>query len=353
VKILFIAELRDTSRARQRLLALRDLGHEVEEFSTIPETEDYNTLFSFWHRIRWKLGYPLDLIDLNHKLPTHAIEFSPDLIWVEKVLTIRQSTYQDLRIALPQTKIVFYSEDDIFLKHNCSIYLKKSLPFFDLVFTTKPRNLEELPQLGVKRVFCVYQAYDRNTHRPISLSLEEKSQWGSDVSFIGTFERDRATQMLQLAKQGIQLRIWGSDWHKWQHSHPNMQIEHRAVYNADFIKVINASKINLNFLRKSNRDRHTSRSLEIPACEAFMLAERTDEHLNLFDEGNEAEFFDTLSELLKKIQYYLNHEEERARIANSGRIRCLTSGYSHHERLNFMLDQIEFRDNKLSNLSSL
>jgi spore maturation protein CgeB len=104
--------------------------------------------------------------------------------------------------------------------------------------------------------------------------------------------------------------------------------------------VLNATRINLNFLRKINRDRHTSRSLEIPACQGFMLAERTDEHLQLFDEGQEAEFFESPQELLAKVKYYLTHEDLRKQIAKAGRDRCTGSGYSHHDRLEVILDQL-------------
>ena len=340
MKIVFVAELRDESRSKQRLLALQDLGHEVLRCSSVAETGNQTNKPILWQRMRWKLGYPLDTVNLNQLLSKSAQEFSPDLIWIEKVLTLHPSTYQQLRQLLPKAKIVFYSEDDIFMRHNRSIYLQQSLHLFDLVFTTKPRNLEELPRLGAKKVSCIYQAYDRNLHRPIKLTSEDQSKWGADVSFVGTFERDRAEKMLYLAEQGILVRVWGSNWQRWRKQHPNLRIEKRPVYNDDFIKVICSSKINLNFLRKANRDHHTSRSLEIPACQAFMLAERTDEHLQLFQEGKEAEFFDSKEELLSKVQFYLKDDDERNAIARAGRQRCLDSDYSHHDRLKVMLGEI-------------
>lgn len=339
MKILFIAELRVHARSKQRLLALRDLGYEVKEVSTIPD-ENYSHNPSIFERISFKLGYPVDLVDLNNQLCEYAINFSPDLIWVEKVLTIQPNVYQKLRKSLPNTKIVFYSEDDIFMRHNRSVLLRKSLPIFDLVFTTKPRNVQELPQLGAKKVFCIYQAYDRNVHRPIDVTPAEQAKWGGDVSFVGTFERDRAEQMLYVAEQGIVVHVWGPNWQAWKKEHANLRIVRRAIYNEEFVKVLCSSKINLNFLRKANRDLHTSRSLEIPACGAFMLTERTKEHQELFIEDKETAFFETVSELVEKIQYYLSHDEERSQIAQSGRIRCLSSGYSHHERLKVMLDRV-------------
>lgn len=341
MRILFIGDLSSYSRARQRFEAIQDLGYVTQACIWEPlETVANNHRPSLWYRICFKLGYPLDLVGLNQSLLPTIENFQPDLIWVEKATTIFPKTYCQIKAKFPKLKIIYFSEDDIFVRNNRSKYLRNSLSLFDIVFTTKLRNLNELPSLGAKKTYFVYQTYDPKFHKPVQMSKEEMETWGADVSFIGTFERDRAEKMLYLAENDIKVRIWGDNWHRWNVRHQNLLIEGKAALNDQFIKVINSSKINLNFLRKLNRDQHTSRSLEIPASGGFMLAERTDEHLHLFIEGKEAAFFDSSEELLAQVKYYLSHESERNTIALAGRKRCLESKYSHHEQVKSILETV-------------
>jgi spore maturation protein CgeB len=72
----------------------------------------------------------------------------------------------------------------------------------------------------------------------------------------------------------------------------------------------------------------------------FLLGDRSDEHLEFFEEGKEAEFFDSPEEYLEKIDYYLGHETDRMRIAEAGYLRCMSSGYSYDDRLRSVLNEL-------------
>jgi hypothetical protein len=351
-KILFIGDLNEYGRSYQRFRALKDLGYRVIGLSFVqigyyPGITDNIIGFEIklLKRIFNKLGYPFDSLNINKKTIDLMKYFNFDLIWEEKALMLEPHTILEFRKIKPEVKVIFYSEDDMFAKHNQSKYFLKCLPLYDLIFTAKSYNCnpEELPSLGARKVIFFDQTYDKYLHRPVELSDEEKELFVADVSFIGTFEENRAEKILYLARNGTKVRVWGNGWSKWINKHPNLIIEDKPIYGDDYVKAICATKINLCFLRKVNRDLQTSRTFEIPACGGFMLAERTDEHLRLFKEGKETEFFDANNpeELLEKVKYYLENEDERMAIARAGREKCVRSGYSHHDRLKYMFEQLE------------
>ena len=104
--------------------------------------------------------------------------------------------------------------------------------------------------------------------------------------------------------------------------------------------------IALHFLRHGNRDEQDSRTFEIPACRVFMLAERSDLHSRLFIENEEAVFFSTKEELLKKVKLYQSAKEERKRIAKNGYEKCFSAGYDHESRIKKVLETVsELRTN--------
>jgi hypothetical protein len=244
-------------------------------------------------------------------------------------------------MAQPDCKIVGYSPDDMSTRHNQSRQFLAHLPLYDIYFTTKSYGVSELRALGCRNVHFIGNAFQPDVHKPYRTTEDDREKFGGAVGFIGVYERGRAASMHVLAEAGIPVRVWGP-WKKGSYPvHKNLRVEHRSLWNEEYAKAICSFDINLGFLRKVNRDLQTTRSIEIPACGAFMLAERTHEHQELFEEGIEAEFFSSDLELLDKVNYYLKNGEKRRQIAKAGRERCCRDGYSNQDRAQLMLQLVE------------
>jgi spore maturation protein CgeB len=172
------------------------------------------------------------------------------------------------------------------------------------------------------------------------ITAEQRRQLGGPVGFIGQWEPERAESLRILALAGIPVRVWGFTWERMKDVPPGLHLENKPLWADDYARAVCAFDITICFLRKANRDLQTSRTMEIPACGSFMLAERTAEHQRLFLEGEEAEYFSDDEELIRKVRYYLDHPEERRRIAKRGYERCLRDGYSNENRLRVALNTI-------------
>ena len=339
-RILFIGDMNEYGRSYQRYRTLKEMGHDVVAYShtfvSAPGKIQPPTLL---YRLFWKLRLPLDDMRVNAILKTEIRESRFDVIWIEKGNMIRPWTLEAIRRLDPDSALISCSEDDMYARHGHSLWYRWGLRHYDSVFTTKTYNLRELKSLGARRTVLFLDSYDEKIHRPMQLTDAECSRFGCDVGAIGAFEPERAASLYFLAENGIRVSIWGNGWKDWVGSHPNLDVRNEFLFGEDYSKAICATKINLNFLRKINRDEVTSRSVEIPACGGFMLAERTQRHLDFFTEGKEAEFFGSDEELLRKTKMYLQNEPGRARIAKAGRERCLNDGYSMRAQLTAMLAQ--------------
>ena len=96
---------------------------------------------------------------------------------------------------------------------------------------------------------------------------------------------------------------------------------------------LGGTKIAINLVRRANRDGHVMRSFEIPACGALMLAEKTREHSELFADGINAAFFQTVPDLARQIKHYLARPGERESIKQAGLALVSSEGHEYRSRL--------------------
>lgn len=320
-----------------RVRALEALGADVHVIDSAPARS--SRLAGLGARVRHQLflrGLGVAAADTSHAA-ARALDAARrrawDIIWLEKALCIGPRDVRALRASCPRAQVIGFAADDMCLRHNQSRQFVEALREYDCFITTKPHAVAELTELGCARVLAVGNGFDPEAFRPRPLAADDVERLGGDVGFIGTYEQSRAELMLGLARAGLRVRVWGDGWRALRARHVNLRVEHQPLYFDDFSRACAAFKVNLGFLRKLNRDQATTRSVEIPACAGFMLAERTPEHLQLFEEGKEAEFFASPAELLQKCRRYLADETARRSIARRGFERCIASGYSNAARL--------------------
>lgn len=332
MKILSIGTFNGLSNTcLHRHWALKKIALVVDEVNT---SQSKKTL---WNRILYhlflRLRLPIPLPERNnenHKICKLVDMNTYDVVWIDKGITIKPDTLLYIKKKSPITKIVSYSPDNMALRHNQSLQYLKCVPLYDVHITTKSYILDDLHDLGAKGLYFLPKCYEPTFHYPRNINKSDINRLGSDVGFIGAWEKERCNSILHLVNNGIKVRVWGNKkWLKYRGYNDNLIIENQGLFSDDYPKAFKAFKISLCFLRKMNYDQQTSRTMEIPACGGFMMAERTDEHMTLFTEGKEAEFFSSNEELLEKCRYYLDHEEERLAIAINGTLRCKTSDYSN------------------------
>ena len=147
--------------------------------------------------------------------------------------------------------------------------------------------------------------------------------------------------MAELIRLGVPLSIWGDRWYKareWSIIQPRWRGP--GVYDQRYATIIQSAKVGLGLVFKGNRDLHTSRSMEIPALGAVLCAERTSEHMYLYDDGVEAVFWSTPEECAAACRGLLADEAYRQSVARRGRERLQRNGNYNEQVLRALLNEV-------------
>jgi len=335
--ILYIGSLNEYSNSYGRYKTLKSMGNDVTPIDTDPYI--YGGLFEKFH---YHLNAGPGIVTLNKKILETIKEMVPEIIWVDNKPFLQPGTLKKIRKTMHSVKIINLITDDPTGKYRSSWRMcLRTAKYYDFHFVQREANIAELKNYGARQVEICYRSFDPGQHRPVTLTGEDIRKYKTGTGFIGTYESEREAYIVHLLRNNINVSITGNAWEKarhWEIIQPHYKGP--SVYGEAYVKTINGFDIALHFLRHANRDEQDSRTFELPACGAFMLAEKSGVHEELFKDGREAVFFESKEELLEKVKYYLAHSEERKAIAKAGYERCLNSGYSHEARLKDVLEKI-------------
>jgi spore maturation protein CgeB len=226
--------------------------------------------------------------------------------------------------------------------HRLFTYWKSFAPFYDIfAVIQKEPFISELNKIGQPNALYLPLAALPEFHRPMDLTPVEIRKFGSEVSFMGAGYPNRRAAFRELVNHDFKL--WGTEWEGDHVLEPLVQMRGARVTPEECVKIFNATVINLN-LHSSVQARElvthgdfvNPRTFELAACGAFQLVDRR----TLLDEAfadDELATFDSMDELLEKIDYYLGKPDECVEIANRGRERVLKD-HTYQARMGALLD---------------
>ena len=301
----------------------RGIGYEYANFIPAFHRLGHEVLFfESFNRDAYK-----SFADLNYRFLKAVEENKPDIIfcvlmgyelWAETLAMVR---------SVSDAAIVNWSTDDSWKYEQFSQFV---IPSFDLYATTYPEAVEKAKRAGHGHVILTqWAANAQQLTEPLSAA---NCRW--DVSFIGTAYGNRKKWISDLAARGIHVSCFG---HGWQ----NGPVAAEAIP-----EIVRRSKISLNFgdsgwvfkrLTPYRSRQIKARVFEVPGYGGFLMTENADHLENFYQPGKEIVLFSGIGSLETKIRYYLNHPEQRDKIAWAGHSKT-RQVHTYDQRFEILFD---------------
>jgi spore maturation protein CgeB len=276
---------------------------------------------------------------LGEILLARVRDFRPDLVFFLAQAPADPRLLRQLRAEGPLLAYWFVEDFQVFP------YWRDLAPEVDVFFTLQREPFfRELTELGQKNAAFLPLAADPEIYRPLDLTPAEQRQFGAAVAFVGAGYRNRREFFHGLLD--FDFKIWGSEWNLNSPLGPFIQNQGARVSAEEAVKIFNASRINLNLHSSPyylginpEGDYLNPRTFDLAAAGAFQLVDPRLQLPEFFTPEEEVAIFHDLAEAREKIAFFLSQEEERLRVAQRGRERCLRD-HTYSIRMEQALDVI-------------
>jgi spore maturation protein CgeB len=255
------------------------------------------------------------------------------------VIMVQWLKKQEVKTAVWFTEDPYYMDKTAELSH-----------FYDFVFTIDSAALEFYKNNGHKHAYQLPLAANTEVFKPREVGTKYKS----DICIVGFPYPDRV-RFVQLLLQKTPYKIqvvgrWKQSLYRFQNN-PNLKFLEGWVNPSIASNYYNGAKIVLNthrpFNLKNNQNRLgivgksiNNRTFDVAACASFQLIEFKDDLKDHFIENEEIVAFNQFDDLVEKVGYYIESENERKQIASKAKERVLKEHTFQH-RIEKMIQVIE------------
>jgi hypothetical protein len=314
--------------------AFRALGHHVTEVDQLKGVSSVR-----FRLASGRLGEGVGAV-ARRAIEDAAVNAIPgsDLVLVLKGTLLSRRFFERLRRRSSAAVVVFNPDDPFNMNGSSSFrHILECIDQPDLQLIWSRALADALRRAGARRADFLAFGVDESVFRPVSLSADEEERLGARVAFVGNWDPERERWLAAIADCG--LGIWGNDW--WRARGKRLLTVWRgpAVYGEKLLKVIAATRIHVNLLRKQNSGGHNMRVFELPACRRLQLIQASADLEGLFERGREILTFMDEDDLRRQVLSLQDDATTVERVACAGYAR--SAGHSYRERAREILRMVE------------
>ena len=319
--------------------ALETLGHRVNWIDHSIHHPGYNSLESLRDaRLRMtmqsRFGETLGVISL-----AHIAEDPPDLVLALSQAPLSLAVLEQFRRKKVLTAMWFVEN----FRH--LTYWQQVAMGYDFWFVMQKEScIEAIKKAGARHVAYLPLAADPSIHKPITLTSQDKAEFGSDVSFLGAGYYNRRLLLQSLLQHEWSFKLWGNEWENSGSLGVVLQRNGERIDTQTAVKVFNATKVNINLHSFTdvgfdpNGDGVNPRTFELSACGAFQLVDQRSLLSEHFD-GSMVGILRHPDNLVPAVRQYLNEPDARSAMAENARQHVLHH-HTYVHRMRTLLAEI-------------
>lgn len=167
-------------------------------------------------------------------------------------------------------------------------------------------------------------AYPTNPDSPFAMSPRKLYAEYVLSRKVTSLERQEILRQLSEYMSPMKTRI-DLYTHDQSVNYPGIRNRGVADYYSMMPYIFGASKINLNITLRSIKTGIPLRALDILGSGGLLISNYQEEFFEYFSPGNDMVIYENISDLVEKCRFYLEHEDERERIAENGRNKAFSA----------------------------
>jgi spore maturation protein CgeB len=226
---------------------------------------------------------------------------------------------------------------------------------YDAFFSMAYGLVDRFRSAGVTSAEWLPEAMEPSVYEYQTVTETDREAFTCDVALVGKLESDNPAYLerwklvRRIVDEGLNIKWWGPRIQRkigtfvlgLLLSKVSRAYGGRFVWNETYAKAVHLSKV---FIAREAyphiRLSMSARAFTAMGLGAFYLTYPTEGIEELFEPGKELVLFNAPDEMVEKIRYYLDHDEERERIGAAAREK-VASAHTYEHRFRRMFELLE------------